>query len=366
MRNTAAERLFDDLIERCYACVLDSSAWYALLQRLLSASGRQSVGLLFWDQRQGGPRVGSISMFSPATIQAYNEHFHAFDPSRQFMLGRKPGDWYHDVEELGEERMRRDPFYAEFRQLEGLQRISCLKLYETDRAGAYLSLLALTGAAAPRKEHQQLLVRMAPHLERAGRLSQHIHELELDVARRDLLLDRHDSPIWLVDADGRVRYANHAAERWLGSSHCPLCLREGRLLGRDQPARLAALIRIAAGPAPARAGWLQAAQPSAYELLITPFSAENTALPEAGRRLALVVSPRRVFHSALLADLFHLTHAECRVAGQLAGGATPEQCALALGVTIHTVRTQLRALFRKTGTERQAELVVLLSRLGAC
>lgn len=369
MRIAAADTLFDELVELCYACVLDSNAWHGLLQRLMSACGRQSGGVLLWDQHQGGPRIGSVSMFSAETLQVYNEHFHQFDPGASFWQMHGAGEWYHDVEELGSERMRRDPFYAEFRRCEGLQSLSTLKLYEQGGSSAYLSLLTLTGASIPSQRERQLLVRMTPHLVRAGRLSERIHQLELDITRRDQLLDRHDSPIWLVNASGRVLHANHAAERWLRSGSCPMLQRGSYLHARDQPARLASLIRAAAGPAPACAGWLQSPQPSAHELLVAPFMAEGNGaggiLPGTGQRLALVVSPRRAFNGQWVADLFHLTRAECRLAEQLAGGASLEQCALLLGNTLHTVRSQLKNLFRKTGASRQAELVALLTRLGA-
>ena len=52
-----------------------------------------------------------------------------------------------------------------------------------------------------------------------------------------------------------------------------------------------------------------------------------------------------------------------RLANLLVQGLAPEACAERLNVSINTIRTQLRALFRKTETERQAELVTLLARL---
>ena len=54
---------------------------------------------------------------------------------------------------------------------------------------------------------------------------------------------------------------------------------------------------------------------------------------------------------------------EQRLAELLAQGHTPENCAARLSVSINTVRTQLRALFRKTDTSRQADLVSLIGRL---
>jgi DNA-binding CsgD family transcriptional regulator len=65
----------------------------------------------------------------------------------------------------------------------------------------------------------------------------------------------------------------------------------------------------------------------------------------------------------LLAELFQLSPAEQRLAELLAQQLSPEACAERLNVSINTVRSQLRALFRKTDTSRQAELVSLLGHL---
>jgi DNA-binding CsgD family transcriptional regulator len=65
----------------------------------------------------------------------------------------------------------------------------------------------------------------------------------------------------------------------------------------------------------------------------------------------------------LLAELFQLSPAEHRLAELLAQGLPLESCAARLNVSINTVRTQLRALFRKTGTTRQAQLINLFTRL---
>ena len=42
-------------------------------------------------------------------------------------------------------------------------------------------------------------------------------------------------------------------------------------------------------------------------------------------------------------------------------GQSLEEYASAANVTLNTVRSQLKALFQKTGTKRQAELVALLN-----
>lgn len=62
----------------------------------------------------------------------------------------------------------------------------------------------------------------------------------------------------------------------------------------------------------------------------------------------------------LLRLLFDLTPAEARIARLLAEGRTAEQIAAGSRTTVLTVRSQLKAVFGKTGTTRQTELVRLL------
>jgi DNA-binding CsgD family transcriptional regulator len=60
---------------------------------------------------------------------------------------------------------------------------------------------------------------------------------------------------------------------------------------------------------------------------------------------------------------FGLTAAEARAAGLIAQGLSPEQAAQQLNIAVETARSQLKAVFSKTGTHRQSELAALLARL---
>jgi DNA-binding CsgD family transcriptional regulator len=66
-----------------------------------------------------------------------------------------------------------------------------------------------------------------------------------------------------------------------------------------------------------------------------------------------------------LAQIFDLTPAEARLTLLLVEGKTLDEIAQKLHLRIATVRSQLKAVFEKTRTHRQAELVVLVSRLAA-
>ena len=62
----------------------------------------------------------------------------------------------------------------------------------------------------------------------------------------------------------------------------------------------------------------------------------------------------------LFSRAFQLTPAEARLAVHLASGSSLSDAADVLGVTYSTVRAQLRAIFDKTATHRQTELLRLL------
>jgi DNA-binding CsgD family transcriptional regulator len=66
---------------------------------------------------------------------------------------------------------------------------------------------------------------------------------------------------------------------------------------------------------------------------------------------------------AVLRQLFGLTRMESRVASIISTGASPEEAAENMGISFETARNHLKAVFAKTGTHRQGELVALLSRL---
>ena len=61
--------------------------------------------------------------------------------------------------------------------------------------------------------------------------------------------------------------------------------------------------------------------------------------------------------------IFRLTPAEARLAARLACGESLEEASERLAVSLGTARNQLKAIFTKTETNRQAELVALLWRV---
>jgi DNA-binding CsgD family transcriptional regulator/PAS domain-containing protein len=68
---------------------------------------------------------------------------------------------------------------------------------------------------------------------------------------------------------------------------------------------------------------------------------------------------------ANLRESFGLTPAETRLAARLKDGLTLKEASGELGVTINTVRNQLRAIFEKVGLSRQSDLIRALTQLSS-
>jgi DNA-binding CsgD family transcriptional regulator len=66
-----------------------------------------------------------------------------------------------------------------------------------------------------------------------------------------------------------------------------------------------------------------------------------------------------------LQTLFGLTPAKARLAAALADGQSLEQFAEARRLSLHTVRTLLKRVMRKTASNRQGELIALVLRSSA-
>lgn len=86
--------------------------------------------------------------------------------------------------------------------------------------------------------------------------------------------------------------------------------------------------------------------------------------PETGYSGLLLVRPGQPRHTRRerLQQSWNFTRAELRLAEVLLDGHRPKEAAESLGVTIHTVRTYLKRLYRKLGVHSQATLVCALSK----
>ncbi|HEX3992363.1 MAG TPA: LuxR C-terminal-related transcriptional regulator [Acetobacteraceae bacterium] len=81
--------------------------------------------------------------------------------------------------------------------------------------------------------------------------------------------------------------------------------------------------------------------------------------------VALETSRPECVPERMLSDLYSLTTAEAAVAGALAGGITAEDVARERGVSLDTVRTQVRGVLRKTNAANLRDFERIVALLSA-
>jgi DNA-binding CsgD family transcriptional regulator len=215
-------------------------------------------------------------------------------------------------------------------------------------------------------DHLDALRALAPHFNRALRVTIRLREME---ARANALAEVSDgtlTALLLTDAYGRVDEVNGLGRAILEETD-GLMIRNGllRAARSDDNARLARLILDAAGGVDGfafirKSGVMQVARPSCRRSLALVVSPTRNAASPFGRPHAVCISfadPER--GPEVDADLLAR---EAAVAALLVQGRSPSEAAEKLAMTQNTVRTHIRRALEKTGAERLADLVRLLMK----
>jgi DNA-binding CsgD family transcriptional regulator len=181
-------------------------------------------------------------------------------------------------------------------------------------------------------------------------------------------LDALEEGLAVHDGPGRQVFANAALRRLAAAGDgLGRAGPAGAAVAPSDPAAQRALRRALAAAAAGAAAELALPRPSGappYLLRCAPMPGPGGA----GWALLRVADParrRRAPSAAALRAGFGLTAAEAALAEALCAGGSLAGFAAARGASVHTARTQLRALLAKTRTDRQADLVGLLTALAA-
>jgi DNA-binding CsgD family transcriptional regulator len=351
----------DSLIGRIYETAVLPEQWPDLLDRIAHSLGALG-GNLIRSHESGINLISSPSIEETAREfdrQGWNQNNSRV--SRRLERASYPG-FLADIELHTIEEINSLPMYTEFLTPRGASAGSGTVIQGAEND---IILVAIEGFPSHQRslEASGFLDGLRPHLARATTLSSHIRQQRakslveafnlmglaialLDVNGRvirasdqfalafdDLLLDgtkRLQIPDKLADrrfAEGLVTM------RWQNSG-CSIAIRDSNQMGR-------AVLHLV----PARrdaVGMFDNVH--LFAILANP---DNHALPDAD----------------IIAALFDLTPAEARVARAVAENRALAELAQEWGISVETIRSQLKRVFAKTSTARQGELVSLLARL---
>ncbi|MFM9844214.1 MAG: helix-turn-helix transcriptional regulator [Dongiaceae bacterium] len=352
------------LIAQIYEAATEPELWAPILRTFArEVKGRTGV-LYLSDLKSGTARMLSAHELDASRQPDYESYYNSIDVFQPRALNIPTGRMWSTHKFITDDELVRTEFYCDF-----LRHLSIF--YATggvvlnDRRTAAIFGLQRARRDGPFDETTEAwLDDFSPHIRRSIEIGRRIEEAKgLGASILDGFSNWSDA-VLAVDSDGRILFANDAAERLLSAFGLS---RKGRLVETAPGASplaeaIAAAVHCAEGtPAPdAPATCLLAIGGKFLIANVLPFRMP-AEMPGVTRPAALVTIKSRDAGKGLqaLARRHRLTGAEERLWRDLLAGKALKTIAGETGVSVETLRIHLKHLFQKTGVHRQSELVRL-------
>lgn len=361
-------------IDACYEAVTAPELWPDALQELAWAMDASCAMLYPKDVGTGAVAVPASRLYQPF-LQEYvrgnwfDNHYRA---ERGWPLMAAQGVVIeHDIATDDERRKLR--VYNELYLRWGYSGFAGIGFRHGGKQWCVPLLRAVRqGGGFFTREEVRRLARYRPHMRRWVSLSE---RFELSGLKAGIeALDRVGCAALLIGSLGRVEAANSRAEALLSRERSAIALKGGRLYATDVASdrRLRALISAALAPEAGTSRGKEASpivieQASLRPLVVEAVSVGGivSAISTRARSILLLtdLNERQIPRDERLQMTFGLTRAEAKLASALAAGTDLRGAADMKSVSYETARVQLKAIFQKTGVQRQSDLVGLLSRL---
>ncbi|MFE0753374.1 helix-turn-helix transcriptional regulator [Inquilinus sp. NPDC058860] len=344
---------------------LDPDLWPVALGAFARAGGSEAS--LFMTAQSatglGAPSAGFEEIIEAATADGWPQR----NPRFPRINARTWTNFVCDTELLTADEIARDPFYNELLRPFGLKWAAGSVLLSSPTLGPVVLTLERALEAEPFTPAELAAIDLLrPSFARAVRLAESLGFRKLDGMIEGW--EAADIAGAILGPQGAVLRTTGALTALLGDG---LMILGNRLtaMATDDNRRLQAGLDGSARPPGAAAGPILVRRPSGRPPLvvdISPLARDRLLVFNGARAIAVVRDPARLSASSerRLATLFGLSRAEARLAALLGSGVTLAEAAERLTIRYETARTQLKSVFVKTDTHRQADLVALFARLG--
>lgn len=361
-----------DLIGRIYDAALDASYWPAVLQDLVRLTHSNTGNLAEFDLATGSTRpIAAIDMpakgFSDYETYYWQQDIWTPKPGT-FEVGRA----YSSQHTIDDHVLLRSGFYHDWmKPMRLFYGMGGIPLVE----GRKMLLIGVHRPWSRQRAYGDqdvgLLQQLFPHFKRALQIR---HRIEQTVVERNALAETTDHlprGIFTFNARGCLLWTNRTGKVICRQAD-GLSSQRGQLTAAlpIETQRLHQLIgealRTGNGSATDAGNSMLISRPSgrrSYVVLVSPLRAGQRRINDRQPSAVVFVSdPERApeLPAARLTRIYGLTPTEAQLALQVAGGQDLREITAISRRTMNTVRTQLKQVFQKTGTKRQAQLMRLV------
>ncbi len=357
------------LLGTLYEAASDPGLWSPFIEQVARACQATSAGLVVHDFHQPVCTVSGGWQLDPELQQLYEAHYHNMDVWTERGRTQPAGSIVisHALCPLPE--LRKTEIYNDLYRPSNIEHGAFALLERTTTRLAGVSLFRDRRQPEFSEPDVQLVRFLIPHLRQAFQLHRRIAELRARAAGFEAALDMIATPVLLFGHGGKLVGMNRSASVLVGEGDGLVATREGLRAERTaESGLLARAIGRASSPSRGngdRAGqtvWITRRKSGPLQLLISPVGTNGFQGNGSITAIAFVNDAARRQRPAedTLRTRFGLTRAESRVALLLCDGRAPKSIAEMIGVSVETVRSQMKSIYAKTEVRRQSELVRLL------
>lgn len=364
------------LIAEIHAAATDSHRWnsvVSLIHRQLPCCG---VALAGYDKQANANLGVCLSGWPDETVSIYTSHFASVSPFVPAFQKSPVGKIQTDRQLVPWEQSSKSEFFNDFLAKLGFGGGTAIKLFHDEHRFFQLTLdFDYRQRAEVEERSIALLESIGSHMQQSFSRMRRLGSQRFSRATVNSILNLLPAIAFVLDRRNRIVAANIAGAAALQSATV-VSVKQGRLSFCDQAAqrfmehaieRLAIsqfdgldLSHIARGKT-GRVLATVSPLPPDHEMADQPFHDNNEFTPFVLLTLTEFDPPPG--DVSAIGRLFKLTSAEAKLAASLLTGQELREFAEQQGVSIHTVRNQLKSIFAKTDVTRQVELVALLHRL---
>ncbi len=368
--------LLPPLLGDIYEAAYDPAHWPAVIEKISRFTDSRSGALFIRDTS-----AADNNSFYPygLTTEALADYarFGHLDPAFGIMAAEPIGQ-ARAILGPARHRAESDEYYEHVRIRHDIGHLAGAVVLADEQLTVGLGLHRGAEASAYDDETLHVVTEIIPHLQRALRFQREFiqlraerHALCAGVDRLTIgiaLLNRHGTPVYLNPVASAI-LATHPAIRLVDNKILPTVLADAqalqrlvmaclaRPLGREHASGGVLAIRHAAGPHP-------------LAVMVKPIAGNefDNLIHDVPIYAAIYLNDPELpppITATTLAKLFQLSPTESQIAIALANGLGVDEIAQLHSRSINTVRTHLRALFQKTRTANQTDLLRLLLSITA-
>ncbi len=360
----------ESLLSPLYDTIGNPGGWRGFLDALSHAYGGAMSGITMYDYARRTGFADSSTGLEPAFGSSYARYYAGLNPWLGAAEQRPVGLVTLSDNILPYADLLRTEFYNDWCRPQNLGGGVGATIERNGRRVSAVTVLLSRATIDGDPAAVARLQLLTPLILRVSQLQRQFAVLEARTLAAEGAIDRLASAMLLLNATGQVVYMNAQAERLVAAAD-GVTIRAGRLnlavIHETEVLRqlLKTTFSGSVEPGSPPGGVMRVTRPSgasAFDLLVAPVPERITGIGLNHDHAAVFIrdpTTRLTTPLAWLRSVFNLSPAEAKLMHALLDGASLGELVQQWGVGKETLRSQLRAIFAKTGTNSQADLVRL-------